>query len=507
MDCYEDLQSSKLFRFRSSKTLVFIVVAVAVTVNEILYCALAPIAPDILFQLATKSESNSSVIESHLSKQPCCQNQSDLSNGNAPFDGRSPHESLITRDRRNMILEQDNVVIGYFFGIKAIVQIIANLFIPRIIDKFGYRTPLCFGLFLLIISALILAFSSIYWEFFVGLALTGVAGAHINISAFGLLADTYHDTVERCRAIGIVIACSMFGSVLAKSFTATLYDFFNQATPFLIIVVIASINIILHLLMIDTRSKKILNLSKNKVDGPSLLQLVKDPYVVIATGALIVGNSGSSVLEGTLPTWLEESIDAPIWLQGTVFLPDGIGYIISANVLASLATNLSVWYCTISCLLVQSTTLFFMPYLTYFVEILGSMAVIGVVSGIVETIMLLTVANLVDQRYTSDYGNAFAITEIGSALTLLIGPCLGGIIIPKIGFQHVMWFFSGLSLLYSVILIFTERSLQSPNLETTKLIPSDSSLATNATERHRRQSLPRESVILLQATEGSLNQE
>ena len=62
-----------------------------------------------------------------------------------------------------------------------------------------------------------------------------------------------------------------------------------------------------------------------------------------------------------------------------------------------------------------------MPYLTYFVEILGSMAAIGVVSGIVETIMLLTVANLVDQRYTSDYGNAFAITEIGSAITLLVG--------------------------------------------------------------------------------------
>lgn len=49
------------------------------------------------------------------------------------------------------------------------------------------------------------------------------------------------------------------------------------------------------------------------------------------------------------------------------------------------------------------------------------MAAIGVVSGTVETLMLLTVANLADQRYTSDYGNAFAITEIGSALTLLVG--------------------------------------------------------------------------------------
>lgn len=134
MDFYEDLHKRKLFRFRSSKTLVFIVAAIAVTVNEILYCALgmlfirthsvvfllkgkiwlafiAPIAPDILFRLATRLEANSSIIESHFSKPLCCQNQSAPLSEHASLDDRSQSEPLITRDRRNMILEQVTLMI------------------------------------------------------------------------------------------------------------------------------------------------------------------------------------------------------------------------------------------------------------------------------------------------------------------------------------------------------------------------------------------------------------
>ena len=146
--------------------------------------------------------------------------------------------------------------------------------------------------------------------------------------------------------------------------------------------------------MIDTRSRKISNLSKNRVEGPSLLQLVKDPYIVIATGnralqLLVIfvnrlirrcshnrqlrfistrGNATNLVGRIDQCTYMAPRFDRTLriftlesvwWLLGAVFLPDGIGYIISANVLASLATNLSVWYCTISCLLIQSITLFF----------------------------------------------------------------------------------------------------------------------------------------------------
>lgn len=59
------------------------------------------------------------------------------------------------------------------------------------------------------------------------------------------------------------------------------------------------------------------SISKGNIEGASLSELLRDPYIVIAAGAITFANLGIAVLEPSLPLWLMDTMNAPRWQQGT----------------------------------------------------------------------------------------------------------------------------------------------------------------------------------------------
>lgn len=75
---------------------------------------------------------------------------------------------------------------------------------------------------------------------------------------------------------------------------------------------------------------------KEEQEGASLLTLIKDPYILIAAGAITFANMGIAILEPALPLWMMDVMNATNWEQGAAFLPASISYLIGTNIFGPL---------------------------------------------------------------------------------------------------------------------------------------------------------------------------
>ncbi|KAL8576328.1 hypothetical protein ACOMHN_006251 [Nucella lapillus] len=59
--------------------------------------------------------------------------------------------------------------------------------------------------------------------------------------------------------------------------------------------------------------------------------LLRDPYILVASGAVMLTTMSMAVLEPTVPLWIMSTMHVEKWQLGLVFLPDSIGYLIGTN--------------------------------------------------------------------------------------------------------------------------------------------------------------------------------
>ena len=83
--------------------------------------------------------------------------------------------------------------------------------------------------------------------------------------------------------------------------------------------------------------------SPDPQEGASLLTLIKDPYILVAAGAITFANVGIGILEPALPLWMMDTMDAENWEQGAAFLPASISYLIGTNVFGPLGHKMGRW--------------------------------------------------------------------------------------------------------------------------------------------------------------------
>lgn len=70
---------------------------------------------------------------------------------------------------------------------------------------------------------------------------------------------------------------------------------------------------------------------RGEPEGEGLKTLIRDPYIIVAAGAITIGNLGIAILEPSLPLWLMESFGASSIERGAAFLPASVSYLIGTN--------------------------------------------------------------------------------------------------------------------------------------------------------------------------------
>ncbi|KAL7672780.1 hypothetical protein ACOME3_007661 [Neoechinorhynchus agilis] len=344
-------------------------------------------------------------------------------------------------------LGKENAKVGIMFASKAIVQLLFNPLVGFTINRVGYSIPLFVGLIIMSFSTLLFAHGSNYGVLFCARAIQGVGSSMSSVAGLGMLADHFQDDMKRGKSMGIALGGLAVGVLIGPPFGGFMYQFVGRKAPFYTLIVLAICNGALQLIGLKPSIKP------ERERGPSVWKLMLDPYILITTGALALGNVGIAMMEPLLPMWMLTTMNASEWQQGSVFLPASVTYLLSANLFGSLAFWLGRWLCCLIGLQLVAIGLLTIHTAHHIISLLVPNGIIGIAIGMVDASMMPTFAHLVDIRHSSVYANVYAIGDIAFCLGYALGPSLGGLAVRMIGFNGMLVVIAIICIIYSPLLI------------------------------------------------------
>ncbi|CAF89553.1 unnamed protein product, partial [Tetraodon nigroviridis] len=339
------------------------------------------------------------------------------------------------------LLTNENVKVGMMFASKATVQLITNPFIGPLTNRVGYQLPIFVGFCIMFSSTILFAFSSSYALLFVARSLQGVGSSCSSVAGMGMVASVYTDDEERGHAIGIALGGLALGVLVGPPFGSVMYEYVGKTAPFLILAFLA---------LFDGATK----VEPESQKGTSLLTLLKDPYILIAAGAICFGNMAIAMMEPTLPIWMMETMCARKWQLGVAFLPASISYLIGTYIFGSLAHRMGRWLCALIGITLVGVSVICVPFATSIYGLILPNFGVGFAIGMVDSSMMPIMGYLVDLRHVSVYGSVYAIADVAFCMGFALGPSIGGSIAEAIGFPWVMAIIGVVDILFAPLCFF-----------------------------------------------------
>uniref|UniRef100_A0A8C4VGP3 Solute carrier family 18 member A1 n=1 Tax=Gopherus evgoodei TaxID=1825980 RepID=A0A8C4VGP3_9SAUR len=439
---------------RESRKLVLVVVFVALLLDNMLLTVVVPIVPTFLYTTEYEG-ANSSASQNWIMAAPAAFAAPPFSSMFSYFDNttvtvsddmavnttvgvnRTENSSLPQLTGASLppknscvdgeaFLMEENVRVGLLFASKALMQLIINPFVGPLTNRIGYHIPMFAGFIIMFLSTVMFAFSGTYTLLLVARALQGIGSSFSSVAGLGMLASVYTDDYERGNAMGIALGGLALGVLVGAPFGSVMYEFVGKSAPFLILAFLA---------LLDGGDTTCNPLPlpfciMQSTKGTPVFTLLRDPYILVAAGALCFANMGVAMLEPTLPIWMMQTMCSPKWQLGMAFLPASISYLIGTNLFGVLAHKMGRWLCSLIGMVVVGISLLCRAMADHIIFALGA--------GMVDSSMMPIMGYLVDLRHTSVYGSVYAIADVAFCMGFAIGPSTGGVIVRTIGFPWLM---------------------------------------------------------------------
>ncbi|VUZ48795.1 unnamed protein product, partial [Hymenolepis diminuta] len=139
------------------------------------------------------------------------------------------------------------------------------------------------GFLIMFISTVVFAFGESYTVLLVARAIQGAGSACSSVSGMGTIATFYTDQKERTKAFGTALSGLALGVLVGPTFGGIAYQFIDKRAPFLILAVLALVDGILQVVILKPAIRP------EDERGAPILKLMKDPYILVAAGALTFG--------------------------------------------------------------------------------------------------------------------------------------------------------------------------------------------------------------------------
>uniref|UniRef100_A0A8B9K097 Solute carrier family 18 member 3b n=1 Tax=Astyanax mexicanus TaxID=7994 RepID=A0A8B9K097_ASTMX len=375
---------------KRQRTVILVIVCVALLLDNMLYMVIVPIIPDYLAGASPVSKTNL------------------------------------------------DVKIGVLFASKAILQLAVNPLSGPFIDRVGYDLPLLIGLMVMFMSTCVFAFAETYATLFAARSLQGLGSAFADTSGIAMIADRYGDEeTERSRALGLALAFISFGSLVAPPFGGILYELAGKRVPFLVLACVCLADGCLLLAVVKPFSNQ--GARQNQPAGVPLHRLIMDPYIAVVAGALTVCNIPLAFLEPTIAGWMENTMHATKWQIGLAWLPSFFPHVLGVYLTVKLAArypSMQWFYGAVGMLIIGASSCV-VPACKSFSQLMLPLCGICFGIALVDTALLPTMAFLVDVRYASVYGSVYAIADISYSVAYALGPVAAGHIVHTMGFAQL----------------------------------------------------------------------
>jgi len=436
---------------RESRKLVLIIVAIALLLDNMLLTIVVPIIPGFLYDIRHPPGQTTTT-------QPTTTTVEWLDYGWNETSRNFTEETTMSPEQlKHKELMEENLETGFMFASKAVVQLITNPFVGPLTHRIGYSIPMFCGFIIMFVSTVIFAFGRSYSVLFIARALQGIGSSCSSVSGMGMLAERYPDDKDRGNAMGIALGGLAFGVLIGPPFGGFMYEFVGKTAPFLILACLALADGCLQLLVLQPGVKKL-----EEEDAPSLKELISDPYIMIAAGAITFANMGIAMLEPALPIHMMDVMKSKNLEQGLAFLPASISYLVGTNIFGPLGHRMGRWLASLIGLIVIGLSLMLVPYATSMHQLIIPMAFLGFAIGMVDSSMMPELGNLVDIRHAAVYGGVYAIGDIAFCLGFAVGPSLSGILVRSIGFTKMLSGIGFICILYCPLLYW----LKDPPIKT-----------------------------------------
>ncbi|XP_057339093.1 vesicular acetylcholine transporter isoform X1 [Microplitis mediator] len=419
----KDIVWEKLQEPKSQRTLVLIIVSIALLLDNMLYMVIVPIIPDYLKYIGAFDD------------EPLPPNTT---------AGPPSHHG------------QDSAT-GLLFASKAIVQLMVNPFSGALIDRIGYDIPMMIGLCIMFLSTAVFACGRSYGVLFFARSLQGVGSAFADTSGLAMIADRFTEENERSKALGIALAFISFGCLVAPPFGGALYQFAGKEMPFLILAFVSLADgFMLLLVMKPLREQLKESHNRQQTATVPIWRLFMDPYIAVCAGALMMSNVALAFLEPTISLWMEDHITKDNWKMGMIWLPAFFPHVFGVVLTVKLAKQYPQhqWLMAAGGLALEGLCCFIIPFSTSYKFLM--IPICGICFGIalIDTALLPTLGYLVDVRYVSVYGSIYAIADISYSLAYAVGPIIAGGVVEAIGFTALNIGIAFSNLMYAPVLYY-----------------------------------------------------
>ncbi|NXI90776.1 VMAT1 protein, partial [Psophia crepitans] len=444
---------------RASRRLVLVVVFVALLLDNMLLTVVVPIVPTFLYTTEYEGANRSLApawtepAPPALKAPPFSSVFSYFGNTTVTVSGSASTTELVNETERSPLpqpptssppppsgcpegeefLAKENVRVGLLFASKALVQLVVNPSVGLLTNRIGYHIPMFIGFIIMFLSTVMFAFSGTYTFLFIARALQGIGSSFSSVAGLGMLASVYTDDFERGNAMGIALGGLALGVLIGAPFGSVMYEFVGKSSPFLVLALLALLDGALQLCILQPS-----RISPESTKGTPVFTLLRDPYILVAAGALCFSNMGVAMLEPTLPIWMMQTMCSPKWQLGMAFLPASISYLIGTNLFGILANKMGRWLCSLIGMAVVGVSLLCVPLAQNIYGLIGPNGGLGFAIGMVDSSMMPIMGYLVDLRHTSVYGNVYAIADVAFCMGFAVGPSTGGAIVRAIGFPWLM---------------------------------------------------------------------
>ncbi|NXO57199.1 VMAT1 protein, partial [Aramus guarauna] len=455
---------------RASRRLVLVVVFVALLLDNMLLTVVVPIVPTFLY-ITEYEGANRSLAPAQTEPAPPALKAPPFSSMFSYFDNTtvtvsgsisatelvngtesspppqppaSSPPSPSSCPEGEEFLAKENVRVGLLFASKALVQLVVNPSVGLLTNRIGYHIPMFIGFIIMFLSTVMFAFSGTYTLLFIARALQGIGSSFSSVAGLGMLASVYTDDFERGNVMGIALGGLALGVLIGAPFGSVMYEFVGKSSPFLVLAFLALLDGALQLCILQPSK-----ISPESTRGTPAFTLLRDPYILVAAGALCFSNMGVAMLEPTLPIWMMQTMCSPKWQLGTAFLPASISYLIGTNLFGILANKMGRWLCSLIGMAVVGISLLCVPLAKNIYGLIGPNGGLGFAIGMVDSSMMPIMGYLVDLRHTSVYGTVYAIADVAFCMGFAIGPSTGGAIVRAIGFPWLMVIIGVINIAYA----------------------------------------------------------
>ncbi|XP_062928121.1 synaptic vesicular amine transporter [Mobula hypostoma] len=481
MGALESLSEFSFLRWlrdgRQSRKLILCVVFIALLLDNMLLTVVVPIIPSYLYNLQhqppTKSPTQSPEAISATRFQKIFSYYDNLtvemgSDGETGLNTTQPAVINTTTQlpantsclKNNQDLLNENVEVGLLFASKATVQLVTNPFIGPLTNRIGYQLPMFAGFIIMFISTVMFAFSKSYMLLFLARSLQGIGSSCSSVAGMGMLASVYTNDEERGNAMGIALGGLAMGVLVGPPFGSVMFEFVGKTAPFLFLAALVLLDGALQLFILQPSKPQ-----PESQQGSSLITLLRDPYILIAAGAICFANMGIAMLEPALPIWMMETMCSAKWQLGVAFVPASVSYIIGTNVFGVLAHRMGRWLCSLLGMIIVGISIVCVPFAKNIYGLIIPNFGVGFAIGMVDSSMMPIMGYLVDLRHVSVYGSVYAIADIAFCMGFALGPSSGGAIAKTIGFPWLMAIIGIIDILYAPLCFF----LRSPPAKEEKM--------------------------------------